>query len=118
MRCIALDQDTTAVLQEHRDRALRRAKLLDVASIDEWYLFSNDPAHDRPLNPDWVTHRYTGMAADQGISTHLHELRHYSVTELKCAELHRMQHSTDPAIGRLPGPGVFGRLVLRSEVMA
>lgn len=85
MRRIALDQETVAVLEEHRDRALHRAKLLDVASVDDWYLFSNDPAHGRPLNPDWITHRYTAMAADQGIATHLHELRHYSATELLSA---------------------------------
>jgi hypothetical protein len=85
MRRISLDQDTIAVLEEHRDRAQARAKLLDVGSIDEWYLFSSDPAYGRPLNPDWVTHRYTDMAAEQRISTHLHELRHYSATELLSA---------------------------------
>jgi integrase len=85
MRRISLDPDTLIVLEEHRDRALQRAKLLGVASIDDWYLFSSDPTHGRPWNPDWVTHRYTKMAADQGISTHLHELRHYSATELLSA---------------------------------
>jgi integrase len=85
IRRISLDKDTVAVLEEHRDRALQRAKLLDVASIDEWYLFFSDPAYGQPLNPDWVTHRYTDMATDQGISTHLHELRHYSATELLSA---------------------------------
>lgn len=50
MRRIALDQDTIVVLEEHRDRALHRARLLEVASTDDWYLFSNDPAHGRPLN--------------------------------------------------------------------
>ncbi|MGB6224246.1 MAG: tyrosine-type recombinase/integrase [Pseudonocardiaceae bacterium] len=83
MRRISLDPDTVTVLEEHRDRPLERAKLLDITSISEWYLFSNDPAHGHPLNPDWVTHRYTNMAADLGISTHLHELRHYSATELQ-----------------------------------
>ena len=85
MRRISLDPDTSTVLEEHRDRALHRARLLDVASIDDWYLFSSDPAHSRPLNPDWITHRYTDMAAEHGISTHLHELRHYSATELLSA---------------------------------
>jgi integrase len=85
MRRISLDPDTITVLEEHRDRALHQARLLDVASIDDWYLFSSDPAHSRPLNPDWITHRYTDMAAEHGISTHLHELRHYSATELLSA---------------------------------
>ncbi|MBV9010673.1 MAG: site-specific integrase [Pseudonocardiales bacterium] len=85
MRRIALDPDTTTVLAEHRDRARQRATLLGVATIDEWYLFSNDPAHSQPLHPDWVTHRYTAMAAEVGITTHLHALRHYSATELLAA---------------------------------
>lgn len=85
MRRIALDAETIAVLVEHRDRALHRAKLLDIAGIDDWYLFSTDPAHGRPLNPDWVTHRFTDMAADHGITTYLHALRHYSATELLSA---------------------------------
>jgi integrase len=71
MRRIALDPDTIAVLTEHRDRARHRATLLGEPTIDDWYLFSHDPAHGVPLNPDWVTHRYTDMAAELGITTHL-----------------------------------------------
>jgi len=52
MRRIALDPETLAVLDEHPERALHRARLLDVPCIDDWYLFSNDPAHRQPLNPD------------------------------------------------------------------
>ena len=50
MRRIALDPETVAVLDEHRDRAGYRAMLLDVPSISDWYLFSNDPSYSRPLN--------------------------------------------------------------------
>ena len=73
------------MLTEHRDRARHRATLLGEPTIDDWYLFSTDPAHAAPLNPDWVTHRYTDMAAQAGITTHLHALRHYSATELLSA---------------------------------
>jgi integrase len=69
MRRISLDKNTITVLEEHRDRAQHRAKLLDVASIDEWYLFSSDPDYGRPLNPDWVTHPYTDNGRRPG---HLH----------------------------------------------
>ncbi len=44
MRRIALDPETIVVLEEHRDRALHQATLLDVASIDDWYLFTCSPA--------------------------------------------------------------------------
>ncbi len=87
MRRIALDPETIAVLDEHRNHALHRARLLEVSCVDDWYLFSNDAAHSRPLNPDWVTHRYTDMAADHGIATHLHQLRHYSATKLQVSRV-------------------------------
>ena len=38
--------------------------------------------HSRPCNPDGVTHRYARMCAAIGIDSHLHQLRHYSATEL------------------------------------
>lgn len=85
MRRIALDPNTIAVLTEHRERARQRAALLGVATIDEWYLFSHDPAHRQPMHPDGATHRYTAMAAEAGITTHLHALQHYSATELLSA---------------------------------
>ncbi len=44
-------------------------------------MFSYAPDHRRHSDPDAITHRYA-MAADLGIDTHLHALRHYSATEL------------------------------------
>jgi hypothetical protein len=41
------------------------AMLLDMASIDKWYLFPSDPAYGRPLNPDRVTYRHTDIAGDE-----------------------------------------------------
>ena len=85
MRRIALDPETIIVLEEYHNRVLHHARLLDIPSINDWYLFSNDPGYAKPLNPDWVTHRYTDMAVSHGIATHLHQLRHYSATELLSA---------------------------------
>jgi hypothetical protein len=34
---------------------------------DDAYLFSNDPAHARPWNPDWVTHRVSELATAAGV---------------------------------------------------
>ena len=49
---------------------------------NSFQLFSYALLHDRPCNPDAVSHRYTGMCAKLGIDSHLHALRHYTATEL------------------------------------
>jgi integrase len=81
-RRISLDEATVEVLVEHRHRYEQLAKSLGSEPTDEAYLFSHEPARDRPYNPDAVSHRYANMCAGIGIDTHLHALRHYSATEL------------------------------------
>jgi integrase len=49
---------------------------------DDTFVFSYAPDHRRHSDPDAITHRYAKMAADLGIDTRLHALRHYSATEL------------------------------------
>ena len=48
----------------------------------EAFVFSLDPAGDTSLKPSSVTQQYGRMAGRMGIETHLHNLRHYSATEL------------------------------------
>ena len=52
---------------------------------EDTFVFSYAPDHRRHCDPDAITHRYSKMAADLGIDTHLHALRHYSATELIAA---------------------------------
>jgi hypothetical protein len=42
-----------------------RAALAAVGAelADDAYLFSNDPAHSQPWNPDWATHKVAKAAA-------------------------------------------------------
>jgi integrase len=82
MRRLALDAATVAVLTEHHQRYLDRARVLEIEPTGEAYLFSCDPAHERPYDPSAVSHRYSRMCAALGIDCHLHALRHYSATEL------------------------------------
>jgi site-specific recombinase XerD len=49
---------------------------------DQAFVFSYEPDHSRPCNPDGVSHRYVRMCAGLGIDSHLHAIRHYSATEL------------------------------------
>jgi len=85
MRRISLDPATVEVLTEHRERYKEAMRQLGVEATDEAFLFSYEPAHDRPYDPSAVTHRYSKMCAALGIDSHLHALRHYSATELLAA---------------------------------
>ena len=82
MRMIKLDQGTIDILTEHKDRAQRHCAELGTTLDDDAFVFSYAPDHRRHCDPDGITHRYTKMAAELGIDTHLHALRHYSATEL------------------------------------
>ncbi len=82
MRVIRLDQDTITILNQHKARAEQRCTDLGTTLDDDAFVSSYAPDHRRHCDPDAITHRYAKMAADLGIDTHLHALRHYSATEL------------------------------------
>jgi integrase len=82
MRRVALDETTVELLAEHRQRVQDRAAALDLTTPDDAFVFSYEPDHSRPCNPDSVGHRYVKMCVGLGIETHLHALRHYSATEM------------------------------------
>ena len=85
MRRVALDPATVEVLTEHRERYQLVARQLHIEPTERAFLFSHEPAHDRPYDPSGVSHRYSAMCAKLGIDSHLHALRHYSATELLTA---------------------------------
>ncbi|APU17798.1 site-specific recombinase XerD [Actinoalloteichus sp. GBA129-24] len=82
MRRISVDSTTTGLLADHIADIEQRRIELDSPVADDVFLFSYSSAHDRPCDADGITHRYSRMVADLGITTHLHALRHYSATEL------------------------------------
>ena len=49
------------------------------------FLFSNDPAHSRPWNPDWVTHRVCDLAKAAGVDLDIKGIRHYTASQLLAA---------------------------------
>jgi len=81
-RRVVLDDETVAVLSEHRLRCEQRAASLGVDLARTAYVFSLKPDGTMFLVPDSVTQRYDRMAERLGIETTLHKLRHYSATEL------------------------------------
>ena len=49
---------------------------------DDAYLFSNDPVHSRPWNPDWATHKVTEAADAAGVKLGIKGGRHYTASQL------------------------------------
>ncbi len=85
IRRISLDATTAEILvaqfRRHADRVIR----LGGTPREDAYIFSYAPDNSRPCSPDGLTHRYSKMTASLGLDTHIHELRHYSATELLAA---------------------------------
>ncbi|MQA17185.1 MAG: tyrosine-type recombinase/integrase, partial [Pseudonocardiaceae bacterium] len=81
-RRIALDPETVEVLGEHKTRAEERTEAIDEKLAEDAFVFSYSPDATTWVIPDTVTQRYERMTAKLGIKTKLHNLRHYSATEL------------------------------------
>ncbi|WP_329068650.1 tyrosine-type recombinase/integrase [Amycolatopsis sp. NBC_01480] len=79
-RRITLDAQTTALLRSYREE---RAEL---AGLDKMpgkaRVFSLKPDGSEWLKPDSVSQRYARMCARLGWDMNIHQLRHYSATEL------------------------------------
>ena len=49
------------------------------------YLFSNDPMHAVPWNPDWASHKVSDLADAAGVELNIKKLRHYTASQLLAA---------------------------------
>ena len=85
MRRLSLDQETVAMLTEHRARYEEEVRAVGAEPSPEAFLFSYQPLRDLPADPSGITHRYRRTCVAAGIDSHLHALRHYSATELLTA---------------------------------
>ena len=84
-RRIALDTDSVALLKSYRQWCEEQAALIGTTLAPDSRVFSLDPDHRTWLKPDSVTQRYRRMCAKLGWDMHIHQLRHYSATELIAA---------------------------------
>jgi integrase len=66
----------------HKLRCAEQLLAVGGAPVAGTYVFSPHADRSGPYHPDAVTRRYSRMAAELGIKTHLHALRHYNATEL------------------------------------
>jgi integrase len=52
---------------------------------DDAHLFSNDPTHAVPWNPDWASHKVNNLADVAGVELNIKTLRHYTASQLLAA---------------------------------
>ena len=76
-RWLAIDPDTCALITSYLDEIRAELGAVGVGLRDDAYLFSNDPAHSRPWNPDWATHRVAETADAAGVRLDIKGGRHY-----------------------------------------
>src|SRR5277367_462082 len=81
-RWLAIDPVTCALIAKYLGEIRTQLAAVGVELRDAAYLFSNDPAHARPWNPDWVTHRVADAAAVAGVELDIKGGRHYTASQL------------------------------------
>jgi integrase/DNA-binding transcriptional regulator YhcF (GntR family) len=81
-RWLAIDPDTCALTASYLDEIRAELAAVGVELSDDAYLFSNDPAHSRPWNPDWATHKVAQAAAAAGVKLDIKGGRHYTASQL------------------------------------
>ncbi|MEO3778607.1 tyrosine-type recombinase/integrase [Micromonospora sp. B11E3] len=84
-RRITLDDQTMALLRAYLRRCTERAAALGFTLPTDARVFSLSPDGRTWLKPDTVTQRYARMCARLGWDMNIHQLRHYSATELIAA---------------------------------
>ena len=81
-RRIALDENTVALLRAYRQQSEKNAVSLGLTLAPAGRLFSAFVDHSTWLRPSSVSNRYVRMCRRLGWDMNLHQLRHYSATEL------------------------------------
>ena len=81
-RWLAIDQASCALIVNYLNEIGAVLAAAGVGLGDDAYLFSNDPAHGRPWNPDWVTHQIAAAADVAGVELDIKGGRHYTASQL------------------------------------
>jgi integrase len=81
----AIDPVTCAFITEHLDVIRARLAAVGLELPEDAYMFSNDPLHAAPWNPDWTTHQVSDVAAAAGVKLDIKGLRHYTASQLLAA---------------------------------
>jgi DNA-binding transcriptional regulator YhcF (GntR family) len=107
-RRIALDDNTVALLRAYREQCEQNALTIDTTLASDSRIFSGSVDHSTWLRPSSVSNRYARMCNRLGWDMNIHQLRHYSATELVSAGV-----DVRTVAGRL-GHGGGGSTTLRT----
>jgi integrase len=81
-RWLAIDPDTCVMIAGYVEQIRAALVAAGVKLPDDAYLFSNDPVHATPWNPDWATHQVTDVARAVGVDYDIKGGRHYTASQL------------------------------------
>jgi integrase len=81
-RWLAIDPVTCALIVSYLAEIKAKLAAVGAGLRADAYLFSSDPAHARPWNPDWVSHRVAEAAAGAGVELDIKGGRHYTASQL------------------------------------
>jgi len=85
-RRITLAPAWAEALERHREVVRARARACGVRWNDDLYVFSMSGDHVAPMRPDYASHRFNAVMRTAGVAgVRLHDLRHFSVTQLLSA---------------------------------
>lgn len=81
----ALDEASVAFIREHLDTVRSALATVGLELAPDAYLFSNDPVHAVPWNPDWASHKVSDLAVAAEVELNIKTLRHYTASQLLAA---------------------------------
>lgn len=84
-RRIVLDAQSLALLRAYLRHRAEQCVALGVELAEDAFVFSRAVDGALPIRPDGVTQRYRRMCGRLGWDMHIHQLRHFSATELIAA---------------------------------
>ena len=102
-RTISLDKISMEALITQRDEVKAEADKGLLTQDENPYFFAADPTGAKCIHPDWPSHVFRKVCDSLDLPFHLHELRHFSATQLIAAGVDlrtvsgRLGHA-DPAI--------------------
>jgi integrase len=84
-RWVAIDEASVGFVREHLGGVNSALAAVGLVLAADAYLFSNDPMHAVPWNPDWASHKVSDLAVAAGVDLNIKKLRHYTASQLLAA---------------------------------
>jgi hypothetical protein len=79
--------------REHLDAVGLALATVGLEMAPDAYLFSNDPMHAVPWNPDWASHKVSDLADTAGVELNTKTMRHYTASQLPAARFDLHEHA-------------------------